>query len=90
MLFIPVKFCKFAFCQQFGISPLAQNFVYADGDGIREIQAAGVRIVYHRYSHAAVRVVVQKLLGQSLCLLAEDYVCVVGINYIRMDVLRFG
>ena len=69
---------------------MAQNFVYADGDGIREIQAAGVRIVYHRYSHAAVRVVVQKLLGQSFCLLAEDYVGVVGINYIRMNVLRLG
>ena len=77
-LFVPVKFCQFAFCQQLGISPLAQNFVYADGDGVREIQAARIRIVYHRYSYATVRVVVQKLLGQSFCLLAEDYVALSG------------
>ena len=32
----------------------------------------------------------QKLLGQSLCLLAEDYVGVVGVSYIRMNMLSLG
>ena len=86
LLFIPVEFCELALCQQLRISPLSEHLIYADCDGIGQVKTARVGVVDHRYAHASVRVVVQQLLRQTFRLLAEDYVGVVGVYYVRVYV----
>ena len=70
---------------QFRISPLAQDFIGTDGDGIGEIETAC--LADHRQPDAAVGVGIEQQFRQTDGFLAEDEVAVVGIGYIGIGVL---
>ena len=79
---------QLAFCQQLGVTPLAEYLVAADGDGVREVQ--GTRITDHRDTYTAVGVFHEHVLGDAACFLAEDDVCAVGVADVGVGMTCFG
>lgn len=61
---------------------LAQYLVYGDSRGVGQIQTS--QTVPHRYSQTPIVIFEQKILGQTLCLLAEKEIAAVGKPSLRI------